>query len=526
MKNQLYLLCVIVLIGYSCTDEKTDQKNTSVQIIGQEIIIPRAKLSDKIKGGWAGQVIGCTYGGPTEFRFNGTMIQEYQPIPWYDGYIKSWYDNAPGLYDDIYMDLTFVEVFENEGLDAPALSHAKAFANAGYMLWHANQAARYNILNGINPPESGYWTNNPHANDIDFQIEADFAGLMSPGMVNSATEVCDKVGHIMNYGDGWYGGVYVAAMYSLAFVYNDVEHIVSEALKTIPEQSQFYQCVNDVINWYHQYPNDWKATWFEVEKKWSSDIGCPDGVFRAFNIDAKINAAYIAIGLLYGEGDFGKTVDISTRCGLDSDCNPASAGGILGTVLGYSNIPEYWKMGLVEVEDIDFKYTSISLNDVYKMGYKHAIKMIEKNGGTIGEVNLEIMLQVPEVVKFEQAFEGHFPVERKQVDWGKKTMNKENPEYVFEFEGIGFVLTGNSQKDDKMVEDYTHIAEIYIDGELSETVNLPTSFTTRRHDICWKYNLLKQKHKVRVKLINPKPGYKLWLGDIVVYSDEQKIYNK
>ena len=105
-------------------------------------------------------------------------------------------------------------------------------------------------------------------------------------------------------------------------------------------------------------------------------------------------------------------------------------------------------------------------------------------------------------------------------------MNKENSEYVFEFEGTGFVLTGSSQKDDKMVEDYIHVADIFIDEELSETVKLPTSFTTRRHDICWKYNLPKQKHKVRVKLINPKPGYKLWLGDIVVYSDEQKTYEK
>ncbi|MCK4464532.1 MAG: ADP-ribosylglycohydrolase family protein, partial [Bacteroidales bacterium] len=404
--------------------------------------------------------------------------------------------------------------------------HAKAFANAEYMLWHANQAARYNILNGIDPPESGHWTNNPHADDIDFQIEADFAGLMSPGMINSATEICDKIGHIMNYGDGWYGGVYVASMYSLAFVSDDIEFIVKEALKTIPEQSQFYQCIHDVIGWYYQNPNDWKTTWFEVEKKWSSDIGCPNGVFRAFDIDAKINAAYIVIGLLYGEGDFGKTVDISTRCGQDSDCNPASAGGILGAVLGYSNIPEYWKMGLPEVEDIDFKYTTISLNDVYEMGYKHALQMVERNEGTVEEENVVIKIQAPKAVKLEKAFKGHFPIDRKRIDWEKKTINKNNPEYTFEFEGIGFVLTGSSQKDDNIVEDYVHIAEVYINEELTESVKLPTSYTSRRHDICWKYNLPKQKHKVTVKLTNPKPGYKLWLGDIIVYSDEQKTYEK
>ncbi len=140
----------------------------------------------------------------------------------------------PGLYDDIYMDLTFVDVFQKHGLDAPDSLHAIAFANAEYPLWHANQAARYNILNGIMPPASGYWKNNPHADDIDFQIEADFAGLMSPGMINSAVEICNKIGRIMNYGDGLFGGMFVASMYSLAFVYNDIEFIVEEALKVIP----------------------------------------------------------------------------------------------------------------------------------------------------------------------------------------------------------------------------------------------------------------------------------------------------
>ena len=130
------------------------------------------------------------------------------------------------------MDLTFVEVFERLGIDAPVDSLAMAFANAPYPLWHANQAARYNILNGIMPPLSGDWRFNPHADDIDYQIEADYAGLMSPAMPNTASEISDKVGHIMNYGDGWYGGVYMGAMYSIAFASNDVEFIVTEALKS------------------------------------------------------------------------------------------------------------------------------------------------------------------------------------------------------------------------------------------------------------------------------------------------------
>ena len=295
-------------------------------------------LLDKIKGGWAGQTIGCSYGGPTEFDFKGGMITNYTPIPWPDGYIKWWYETSPSLYDDVYMDLTFVEVFDRLGLDAPVDSIAMAFATAEYRLWHANQAARYNILNGIMPPESGHWLNNPHADDLDFQLEADFAGLMNLGMPNSASEISDKVGHIMCYGDGWYGGVYVGAMYALAFVSDDMEFVVTEALKTIPKESKFYQCINDVIGWHKQYPDDWQQPWFEATRKWNEDVGCPSGVFGSFNIDAVINSAYIVIGLLYGEKDFFKTMDIATRCGQDSDCNPASAAGVLGTEIGRAHV--------------------------------------------------------------------------------------------------------------------------------------------------------------------------------------------
>src|SRR5437764_13555124 len=133
----------------------------------QLIVLSKQKLQDKIKGGWAGQTIGVTFGGPYEFRFQGTFIGDYQPLLWYNGYLKNTMLNNPGLYDDLYMDLTFVDVFERYGLDAPVDSFANAFAHAGYMMLHANQAARYNILNGIKPPKSGYWLNNPHAEDID-----------------------------------------------------------------------------------------------------------------------------------------------------------------------------------------------------------------------------------------------------------------------------------------------------------------------------------------------------------------------
>jgi hypothetical protein len=57
----------------------------------------------------------------------------------------------------------------------------------------------------------------------------------------------------------------------------------------------------------------------------TTNIGCPGGFFTPFDIDTKVNAAYIVIGLLYGDGIYEKTIDIATRCGQDSDCNPSNA---------------------------------------------------------------------------------------------------------------------------------------------------------------------------------------------------------
>lgn len=482
------------------------------------VTLTKTALQNKIKGGWAGQVIGCTFGGPTEFRFTGTMINDYQPIPWYDGYIKKTMLENPGLYDDLYMDLTFVDVFEKKGLDAPVADHANAYAHADYMLWHANQAGRYNILNGMKAPESGHWLNNPHADDIDFQIEADFSGLMAPGMPNTAVQIGDPIGHIMNYGDGWYGGAYVGAMYALAFTSSDVNYVVKEALKVIPTQSTFYQCIADVIKWHEQFPNDWKRNWFEIQRKWSDEVGCPDGVFRSFDIDAKINSAYIVLGLLYGKGDFTKTMEVSTRAGQDSDCNPASAGGILGTMLGYDNIPAHWKQGLKEAEDIDFKYTTMSLNDVYAMSLKHALQVIERNGGKVTGNQITIATQTPKAVRLEQSFPGHYPVQARGI-------NKDiDNEYSFDFDGIGFALKGEAKPKTKSTWESTSSfvfnTELYIDGQKVESAKLPTDFTHRRHELFWKYQLPKGQHTVRIKVLNPDAEHTIRMGDLLVYSDK------
>lgn len=500
----LALIATMCFAGCSTPDSKT--------LLPKEFSMTREHLLGKIKGGWAGQTIGVCYGGPSEFKFQG-MVQDYYQVPYDSGFVEKYYNN-----DDIYMDLTFVGVIDRLGTDAPVDSFADAFAHAGYALWHANQAGRYNILRGLMPQQSGYWKNNPHADDIDYQIESDFAGLMSPGMPNTASAISDKVGHIMNYGDGWYGGVFVGAMYSLAFVSKDIEFIVAQALKTIPGQSEFHRCLQTVVGCYQADQTDWRKAWFEVEKKWSADRGCPDGVFSGFNIDAKLNAAYIVIGLLYGHGDFGKTIDIAMRCGQDSDCNPSNAAGILGTIIGYDHIPPGFLNPVKAIEDKKQIFTPYSLNEVYQVGLRHALRNIQQNGGNINGDSITISVQIPTPVRFEKSFGGLVPVALNSTQWDNINLDVSSPAYTFPFTGRGIVVRGESLACEGLTMNTVNKVAIVIDGNTADTSIMPVDFHNRKTEIYWNYDLKPGPHTILLKLIHPLPGARVRVGNSIIYE--------
>lgn len=506
--NKGFHYILVALLAASCCGK-------TIVPYGETVVIPEDVLADKIRGGWFAQTIGCTYGGPTEFKFKGGLIQDSEPILWYDDYIYETFVEDPGLYDDVYMDLTFLEVMAENGLDAPVELYAERFANADYKLWHANQAARYNILNGLMPPESGHWKNNPHADDIDFQIEADFIGMLYPGMVNSASECCDRIGHIMNYGDGWYGGVFISALYSLAYVCDDIPTLVSEAVKIIPEGTKFRSCIDDVIRFHAKYPHDWKQCWFEIDKLHSFDIGCPEGVWNGFNIDAVINSAYVVIGLLYGGGDFEKTMDIATRCGQDSDCNPASAAGVLGVMKGYNAIPEKFRTAAEKIASLPFPYTSLSLEETCAKNMDLIKTAVAGNGGSVSETGISFNVQVPQQVAWEQSFEGIRPV-------GKVVLKKRFTDSAeLKFTGNSIVVEGSVVKTGHSSDDYKARIQAWLDGSLVEEFVMPYDYITRKYEIFSKYCFDSGNHSLVLKLLNPHPDFAINAQEMVIYDKDE-----
>jgi hypothetical protein len=65
----LGLVIVAVVANYAVDNGKRSEPRR----------ITRPILEDKIRGGWAGQMIGVSYGAPTEFRSNGKIIEGNLP---------------------------------------------------------------------------------------------------------------------------------------------------------------------------------------------------------------------------------------------------------------------------------------------------------------------------------------------------------------------------------------------------------------------------------------------------------------
>ena len=481
-----------------------------------------AELEDKVRGGWAGQMIGVTYGAPTEFKYVQRIDKE--PRDWKPEELAGALDQ-----DDLYVEMTFAAVMDHLGLDATTEQYGDAFRDSKYQLWHANLAARRLLRRGIKAPRSGHPDYNLHANDIDFQIESDFIGLMCPGLPRAVQRYADRVGHVMNYGDGVYGGIFVGAMYAAAFTEKNPRQVVEAGLAAIPGESIYGQTIRDVLKWSAENP-DWKEAWQLLEDKWDEDDPCPDGALRPFNIDASLNGAYIALGLLYGRGDFDRTVDIAMRAGQDSDCNPASAGGIVGTMIGYQAIPARWTDPLPAIADKKFSYTNYSFNSIVQSTIERAKRVVKQEGGSVDASGLVTPAQEPAKLKLEQFRPGKVMDRIKYDDprWAwqgpwEKTLGS-NPlprsqaagaEASVKFEGTGALLVGQLLPDGG-------VAEIYLDGKLMGKVDAYNDDGVRGGEGLWgKFDLPDGRHALRV-LVKGEPyagSQGAWFGlqDLIVF---------
>ncbi|MBE6672153.1 MAG: hypothetical protein E7599_01335 [Ruminococcaceae bacterium] len=337
-----------------------------------KVTLTEAEMKDKITGGWIGQMVGVAWAASTEFTHAGKLIPETGMPIWKPEMINDAFGQ-----DDLYVEIPFLDAMKDHGVDCDPKYMAETFRDSKFALWHANYMGRQNLLNGIPFPQSGSYLYNYHADDIDWQIEADFLGMMYPGMPNEAAKRAFEIGHIMNYGDGVYGGVFVTAMHSAAYTATSIEEIWRAGVEVIPEGTEFRNLLDDVIESY-KAGDTFEQNWRKLEVKWASKDLCPELPGKS-NIDAKLNSGYILLGMLYGEGDINKTIILSTRCGQDSDCNPSSAASILGNYYGASKLPKNYASALDYI-NTNFSFTEYNFRETIDLNMDLMREVLEKSG--------------------------------------------------------------------------------------------------------------------------------------------------
>jgi hypothetical protein len=489
--------------------------------------LPRTVLRDKIRGAWAGQMLGVVYGAKVEFKALGRIYEEEIKPAGMDNVIYQ---------DDLYVEMTFARVMDTLGLEATTADYGEAFRQSKYELWHANAGARRNLNRGLAAPLSGDPRYNIHTDDIDFQIESDFIGIMCPGLPQAANHYAGRVGRVMNSGDGLYGGMFIGGMYAAAYFETAPRKVVEAGLACIPAESAYAAVLRDLLAWSAEEPADWRKVWGMLGRKWDRDDVCPDGAFRPFNIDAKLNGAYVALGLLYGRGEWQRTLEIAARCGQDADCNPSNAAGVLGAILGYDRLPAAAQADVARYADTKFSFTDYSFNTIVQSTETRALQVIRLAGGTVSDTEVVVPRQAPQAPPWERSPFG-VPVgllgcddagwqwtgpwaQRETEVWAEKIRTREatgaGSEATLTFTGSGVALIGD-------LSGVGGRADVFVDGVKSELVAEAYIVPSTHDNDLWRiFGLKPGAHIVRLVMrddADPRSaGRKLSIYRAVVYS--------
>jgi ADP-ribosylglycohydrolase len=318
-----------------------------------KVSLSEEEYLDRVLGAWLGRCVGCVLGKPVEgwprariedyLGLAGEMglddyfpevdprPEEFRLHPSYPGAVRGSIDGMP-RDDDLDYTILGLHVLEEHGLDFNAGDVADEWLNhMPYRLTYTAERVTYrNLVNGLTPTETAIHRN-PYREWIGAQIRGDVWGYVAPGMPEVAAELAFRDASLSHVKNGIYGEILVAAMVSAALVTGDIQEIVEIGLSEIPAGSRLAEAVRDVLGWSGDC-SDWRDTWELVMEKYG-------GYHWVHAIN---NTAFVLLGLLYGGDDLWKTVSVSVMAGFDTDCNGATAGSIVGAVLGARALPDRW----------------------------------------------------------------------------------------------------------------------------------------------------------------------------------------
>jgi len=294
-----------------------------------------ADLTDKVYGMWLSQLIGNAAGRPSEGNYSGSGPNPNPSVPWV---LKQTWDAD----DDTDIEYIAVHILETDGFGCTPCQIAEQWRThmTSWGIYIANRQTWYLMGDGCLPPDTGSRAYNMHWYSIDSQITTEVLGAISPGLPQAAIDLTGKFAHISNTGFPVHAAQFYAAMYADAFFEPNVVTLVTDSLNAIPSTSRTHQVITDVLNWYLQDATDGVLDWRATRRKLYDKYQGADSFGRYYVwVESTVNTGATVLAILYGRGDFKTTVQIGVLAGWDSDCNPATAAGLIGIIEGFSNLP-------------------------------------------------------------------------------------------------------------------------------------------------------------------------------------------
>jgi len=306
-------------------------------------------LYDKIYGAWLGRCAGCMLGKPVEgwsrerIRENLQRIGEY-PLSFYfpleffpdpNPYIKSLTrgniqkgerdDDTDYTIINLHISETYGKRFSPLDVGREWLEHFPY-----HLVYTAEREAYRNLVIGLEPPQTSLFLN-PFREWIGAQIRADAWGYVSAGQPALAFELAWRDAIVSHRKNGIYGEIFFAVLLSSVIGGKDLREGIDVALSLIPPRSRFAEAVK------------FSLELFDKERDWEKAIKRALERYGHYHpVHTINNAVIVLLALLYGEGDFGRTICLSVMGGLDTDCNGATAGSVMGGILGASKLPKEW----------------------------------------------------------------------------------------------------------------------------------------------------------------------------------------
>ncbi len=313
------------------------------------------ELADRILAAWLGRCAGCNLGKPVEgWGWNRAKLRDYldeagayplddylpvlDPMPEKFTLNPCWPDatrgrvNAMARDDDTDYTMLGLKILETYGRGYTSADVGSQWLRGMpyETVYTAERIAYGNLILGLQPPETAHH-HNPYREWIGALIRADIFGYVSPGDPGGAARLAYQDAALSHTANGIYGEMWAAALVAASLASSSAREALEQAMLVVPARSRLSVSLRATIN-AHEAGQSWDEAMDYMERRLA-------GYHWVHTIN---NAEVVAAALLWGEGDFSRTIGLAVEAGLDTDCDGATAGSVFGALHGTKAIPAHW----------------------------------------------------------------------------------------------------------------------------------------------------------------------------------------